>query len=392
MKSNKQPSHRSTSRPVRGTQRAVRSAVRSRGRNALTLACLAAGVTGSALKQAPLPPPGVAAAAVQAAPARPELQPVATPVVAAPAPPVLPQEQVATAVPLVRSAPVQPTASSGDYYAQLRAQLRWVPVQVGGRELSTPDAGSRLLLVRSAAERAGLAEVGLDFRDVYGVINAETTWVARTGMGRNGVASHGLAQFEPATARAIGVRDANDPVEAVHGAAVLLKEAALWSARRIAGRGLSGPEYAARLREGVSIYYNLSSRARQRWDGIATAHLPVETQRHIRNVRIGARQAERLHEGGTLDDGVLLAAASTTVRRETTQRSRPEATPMPRPQTVARRIAAARPQAPKPLGTIAWSGGDGDASRRAGTHVVWSNGAVTRRDDGRVQWSSGSPG
>lgn len=262
-------------------------------------------------------------------------------------------------------------------------------MRVAGRELATLDAGSRLLLVRSAAQRAGLADVGLDYRDVYGVINAETTWVARTGMGRNGVASHGLAQFEPATARALGVRDPNDPVEAVHGAATLLKEAAQWSARRIAGLGLSGTERAARLREGVSIYYNLSSRARERWDGLGYAGLPVETQRHIANVRVGALQAERLHHaGGAAVEKTLLAEAVSAVRAAPAELQAAASPPV-------RRVAAvrARPAAPQPLGYIAWSGSDaGASSRRSGKHVVWSNGAVTRDTDGRVHWSSGSRG
>jgi hypothetical protein len=282
-----------------------------------------------------------------------------------------------------------PLASTADVYAQLRTQLRWLPVRVGNRELATLDAGSRLLLARSAAERADLAAVGLDYRDVYGVINAETTWVSRTGMGRNGVASHGLAQFEPATARALGVRDANDPVEAVHAAATLLKEAAQWSARRIAGLGLSGPEHASRLREGVSIYYNLSSRARERWDGLGHVSLPVETQRHIANVRVGAMQAERLQlAAGAGAEKTLLAQAVAAMRAAPAQLQPPAA-------AQARRVASvrARPAAPQPLGTIAWSGSEADpGSRRSGRHVVWSDGSVTREGGGRVRWSSGSRG
>src|SRR5215218_9502388 len=64
----------------------------------------------------------------------------------------------------------------------------------------TLEPAARLKLSRAAAEKAALHEVGLDFRDVYGVISAETSWVPRAGMGRNGVVSEGLGQFEPATA------------------------------------------------------------------------------------------------------------------------------------------------------------------------------------------------
>ncbi|GAB3649609.1 lytic transglycosylase domain-containing protein [Ramlibacter alkalitolerans] len=257
------------------------------------------------------------------------------------------------------------TTAVHSYYERLRSQLRWVTVRVGQREVQTPDPGSRLLLTRAAAERAGLAEVGLDWRDVYGVISAETSWVPRAGMGRNGVTSEGLAQLEPATARALGVRNVNDPVEAVHAAARLLKEAGQWSARRIDGLRLAGAERAARLREGISIYYNLSSAARERWNGVSHPDLPVETQRHIENVRAGARQAERL-AGGKLE---LPALPKATVQRVSTS-----------------------PEAPSVVGTIEWSGSGSDADgRRSGKHVVWSNGSVTRESGGRVRWTSSTP-
>jgi hypothetical protein len=57
---------------------------------------------------------------------------------------------------------------------------------------------------------------------------------------------------------------------------------------------LSPALHAAKLREGVSIYYNLSVKGRNKWDGLNTAQLPVETQRHIRNARAGAVEATAL--------------------------------------------------------------------------------------------------
>jgi hypothetical protein len=163
------------------------------------------------------------------------------------------------------------------------------------------------------------------------------------------------------------VRNANDPVEAVHAAATLLKEAAQWSGRRIAGLRLAGAERAARLREGISIYYNLSTAARERWNGVSHPDLPVETQRHIANVREGARQAERL-AGGAPND----------------------LPPVPKAAAVQRVAAGKEP--PRALGTIEWSGGGSDADgQRAGKHVVWSNGSVTRESGGRVRWTSGMP-
>jgi hypothetical protein len=254
------------------------------------------------------------------------------------------------------------------YYEKLRTQLHWVPIRVGSREVLTPDANSRILLARSAAERAHLADVGLDYRDVYGVINAETSWFPRDGLGRNGVTSEGLAQFEPSTAKALGVRNANDPVEAVHAAAQLLREAAQWSAHRIAGLRLGGTERAARLREGISVYYNLSTAARQRWNG-SSAALPVETLRHIQNVRAGAQQAERIAAGtGRVELPAIVASAQAAAPRSE--------------HASARRGSAA----PHPVGTIEWASGP-----RAGRHVVWSNGSITRESNGRVRWTSNGP-
>lgn len=181
-----------------------------------------------------------------------------------------------------------------DHYAQLRAQMRWLPVRMGTSILKTPDPSSRILLAQAAAQRAALHEVGLSYRDVYGIINAETSWIPRMGASKDGTPNLGIAQFEPATARAIGLTDPLDPVQAVHAAAIHLKDAAKWSARRIAGLKLSPEEHAVKLREGVSIYYNLSTKGRNTWNGLNTAKLPVETRRHIANARLGAREAAQL--------------------------------------------------------------------------------------------------
>jgi hypothetical protein len=187
-----------------------------------------------------------------------------------------------------------PASPEESYYDELRTKVRWVPTRVGASELPGPDLHSRMLLAKSAAQRAGLAEVGLSFKDVYGIINAETSWVPRNGASKDGTPNLGVAQFEPATARALGLRNPNDLVEAVHVAAKHMKEAALWSADRIAGLRMDPAEHALKLREGVSIYYNLSSKGRALWNGKNTRTLPVETQKHIANARIGAQEASFL--------------------------------------------------------------------------------------------------
>jgi hypothetical protein len=201
---------------------------------------------------------------------------------------------VAQALPVPAAVPALAGSAVDGHYEKLRTNVRWVQTRLGAGQFATPDHHSRLLLAKSAAQRAGLAEVGLGYHDVYGIITAETSWVPRTGQSKNGTPNLGIAQFEPATARLLGLRNPNDLVESIHVAAVHMKEAAQWSASRIEGLRLSPDERAAKLREGVSIYYNLSSRGRAVWNGRNTARLPIETQRHIANARIGAREAALL--------------------------------------------------------------------------------------------------
>jgi hypothetical protein len=218
----------------------------------------------------------------------------ATVVQAAAADTAPPPATVAIPVPGLAAAQPEPQRSEDGYYAQLRAKIHWVETRIGSDKLLTPDATSRVLLARSAAERAGLQSVGLNFLDVYGIINAETSWIPRLGASTDGTPNLGLAQFEPATARALGLRNPNDPVEAIHVAALHMKEAAEWSAGRIAGLKLGAGERAEKLREGVSIFYNLSTKGRNRWSGQNTEKLPLETRLHIRNARTGAQLAAAL--------------------------------------------------------------------------------------------------
>jgi len=197
---------------------------------------------------------------------------------------------------LPQLAPVALTQASAEdsYYAQLRAKVKMVQTPLGHGWGMAPDTDSRLLLAKSAARMAGLSAVGLGFKDVYGLINAETSWVPRTGSSKDGTPNLGVAQFEPATARALGLRDPNDLVESVHAAARHMKDAAIWSGDRIGRLHLGQMQYAERLREGVSIYYNLSSRGRNLWNGRNTSSLPTQTRQHIQNTQIGALQAATL--------------------------------------------------------------------------------------------------
>jgi hypothetical protein len=199
-------------------------------------------------------------------------------------------------------------------YDKLREKVRWLPVRFGDTELKTPDAQSRLLLAQSAARDANLQQVGLSYRDVYGIINAETSWIPRMGSSKDGTPNLGIAQFEPATAKAMGIVNPADPVEAVHAAAQHMRDAAVWSARRISGLKLTPEQQARKLREGVSIYYNLSTKGRNLWNGRNTAKLPVETRRHIANARLGAREAAELEQQlaelkGRMNQGGMVTAS-----------------------------------------------------------------------------------
>ena len=210
-----------------------------------------------------------------------------------PARPAAPVVAAATA-PVLRFAAPQRPAIAFASEPSLRARMQYETVQWGGKPVQTLDERSRLLLAQAAARRAGLHEVGLSYHDVYGVIEAETSWIPRTGASKDGTPNLGLAQFEPRTARGLGVTDPSDPVQAVFGAAAYMKQAGAWAAARIAGLKLPPEQHAAKLREGVSVYYNLSVKGRNKWDGLNTADLPAETQRHIRNARAGAAEALQL--------------------------------------------------------------------------------------------------
>ncbi len=227
----------------------------------------------------------------------------------------------AAAVPVLQTAPAAaakalPPSPMAGYYSEVRSRLQWVQTRMGGTMLLTPDMNSRMILAKSAAKHAGLAEVGLSFKDVYGIIYAETSWVPRMGASKNGTPNLGIAQFEPATARALGLQNPDDAVEAIHVAAVHMKQAARWSDNRLDGLKLSSAERAQKLREGVSIYYNLSTKGRNTWNGNNTDKLPRETQLHIANARSGAVEAalidaqQRVARAGSRDAETVAAVAS----------------------------------------------------------------------------------
>jgi hypothetical protein len=198
---------------------------------------------------------------------------------------------VKPAAPALRLAKMKAKSTSPD---AVRSAIKLETVRWGGKPVQTLDEASRILLAKAAAEKAGLSELGLGYQDVYGVIEAETSWIQRTGASKDGTPNLGLAQFEPRTARGMGLKDPHDPVQAVFAAAQYMKMGAEWASGRI-GHLKSDPTlYATKLREGISVHYNLSIKGRNKWNGLNTAALPVETQRHIRNAALGAKEAAEL--------------------------------------------------------------------------------------------------
>ncbi|HET8747710.1 MAG TPA: transglycosylase SLT domain-containing protein [Ramlibacter sp.] len=224
---------------------------------------------------------GPSAAAVKAPVAAAELA----------APMQLAAAAVPAAEPAMRFATPEPKFGTEE---ALRAKIKFETSHWGGKPVRTLDEASRILLARAAAENAGLDEVGLGYQDVYGVIEAETSWIQRTGSSKDGTPNLGLAQFEPRTAKSLGLTDPQDPVQAVFAAAKYMKLGAQWASGRIGTLKSDPALYAAKLREGVSVHYNLSVKGRNKWNGLNTAQLPVETQRHIRNAAAGAKEAAEL--------------------------------------------------------------------------------------------------
>lgn len=158
-----------------------------------------------------------------------------------------------------------------------------VTVSIGGKTYDALNPLERIRLCKEVAADMKLNAHGLDWRNIYATVHAETGWAERTGMGLNGKPSFGLAQMEEATAKSLGI-DPADPRASLVGVAMLLKEASAWAKAR-------GHENKSAA---LSIYYNLSSKARNSWDGVSLHDLPQPTQNHIKNMSDGMRLATQL--------------------------------------------------------------------------------------------------
>lgn len=184
------------------------------------------------------------------------------------------------------------------------ADLSPVEVTIAGKKYQALNPLERIRLCKEVASEMKLAAYGMDWRNIYATVHAETAWAERTGMGLNGKPSFGLAQMELATAKSLGI-DPNDKRSSLIGVAMLLKEASAWAK----AKGHADKKAA------LSVYYNLSTKARNQWNGVTTDSLPQATQNHIRNLADGLAHATRL---GPKYDKLLAAARS--VERDESQK------------------------------------------------------------------------
>lgn len=205
----------------------------------------------------------------------------------------------------------------------VRQHLRYVSVVFEGQRVQTLDSASRVLLTKVVAKEVGLHEVGLNWRDLFGVVHAESSWVSRSGMGRNRVESHGLAQFEPGTARGMGLDNPHDPVQALVASAKLMKMGAQWVHERLNLKSMPSDKASRALSEGVTVYYNLSWKRRHGWHPDQSHALPKPTKNHINNVvtgRLIAKQLEQELQQGTVTpvpSTQMVAQAKATADRMT---------------------------------------------------------------------------
>ena len=162
-----------------------------------------------------------------------------------------------------------------------------------------PPPSVRIDLCKQAAKDAGLEQMkmGLDWRHLYAIAVTESGWIGRDGFGvgkpgtANGEKSFGIMQLSATTAQSLGVVNPNNHAEALAAAAQILKEYAYWARSQSISPSTDI--------ESLSLYYNLSTSARNRAaqdlnsvkDPQSRAEfiksLPQATQHHITNFRYG---------------------------------------------------------------------------------------------------------
>lgn len=199
--------------------------------------------------------------------------------------------------------------------------IRMIPVRFKGKQIHSVHPEDRIAIVKRASERESLDRMIGDeaWKLVYGMIQAESNWIPRDGLGRNNRISVGVAQMELPTAESLGI-DPHNPHEAAQGVAKLVKEAVeTYKTRLRKGMVISDErgrklEHRKALAVYISVHYNTSSKFRSEWDGrISSLHQP--TRVHIKNVTYGIGEAgsvdreikaNKAYEGVTLQPDHLI--------------------------------------------------------------------------------------
>lgn len=142
-------------------------------------------------------------------------------------------------------------------------------------------------LAREAAAKASSIEgVRVDPARVGAVMIAESAMVSRVGWSANGkVPSFGLAQLEERTARALGVKDLEDPRESALAAARLVAE----------GQKLANANRSIDASLIASLAYNTSTATRKLLishygSALRAEDLPPATQAHVKNMAYGEQR------------------------------------------------------------------------------------------------------
>lgn len=163
-------------------------------------------------------------------------------------------------------------------------------------------------LSRQAAQEASRTEgIKIDPLKVGAIMMAESSLVARTGWSANGkTPSYGLAQMEPNTARLLGVKDPNDPLQSALGVAKLVAEG-----MRFARSNGKVDEHIA-----MSLAYNTSTSLRrslvtQYGSALRLEHLPQATQNHVKNMAYGEGRMAAFSKLNDQHDKLTLALKKT---------------------------------------------------------------------------------
>ena len=186
-------------------------------------------------------------------------------------------------------------------------------------------------LSRQAAQEASRTEgIKIDPLKVGAIMMAESSLVARTGWSANGkTPSYSLAQMEPNTARLLGVKDPNDPLQSALGVAKLVAEG-----MRFARSNGKVDEHIA-----MSLAYNTSTSLRrslvtQYGSALRLEHLPPATQNHVKNMAYGEGRMAAFSKLNDQHDKLTLALKKTQEKLEIAMNTSHAPAPVPSTRTL----------------------------------------------------------